>query len=120
MKQKREFISKVAPAPPWLEDDTTIDGIKIHLFGAWGECGSNHLFGEMVPRGEVWLVRSCGCFTDMPVAVDYMIQHVVWRPFLPDTSQYYLIPVARTPGAIVGTPVLALSRPMILLYGEGF
>ena len=77
----------------------------------------NHLVGDRVPEGKAWVIRAAGVFTSDGNPIEWMmeISHPVWQQ---GNACCHLIPVARSPGYASGTPVLALTREVVLLGGE--
>jgi hypothetical protein len=85
-------------------------------FMQWGNHGQGIVSTYAVPNGRIWLVRAAGVF-GTSLAANYMLQ--IDRPVKSQGNACcWLIPIARSPGDINGTPYLALERPLILHAGE--
>jgi hypothetical protein len=84
----------------------------------WGAKGQAHVDGAAVPEGKIWLIRAAGIFTNDGTDLEWMleIKHVLNGSS--DPNNWWLIPLQRTPGKANGTPVLALTREVVLTAGE--
>lgn len=86
----------------------------------WGEPGQAIVpvstdTNNYVPEGEVWRIRAAGIATDDGQMLEWMLQ-IQHR--LANGACCWLIPLHRQTGSAAGTPVLALSREVLLTSGE--
>lgn len=91
-------------------------------FLMWGTAGQSEIpaptdTAGFVPSSEVWQIRAAGIATTDGSAREYMleIQHTVWSQ---GNACCWMVPVHRHLGTALGTPTLALERPVVLHEGE--
>ena len=87
-------------------------------FLLWGAPGAGIVQSDPVPDGKVWIVRAAGLFTNdnMPPA-DYMLELI--RPVRSQGDACcWRIPLEKSPRPVNTTPLLALSRTVVLHQGE--
>lgn len=88
----------------------------------WGSAGQGIVpaasdTSSFVPSDEVWQIRAAGVATTDSVSREYMLQidHKVWSQ---GDACCWLVPLHRHLGTALGTPTLALERPVVLHAGE--
>ena len=83
----------------------------------WGTHGQSIVEVGPVPRGSMWLVRAAGGSTNVTLAkVEYMMEVV--RPVKAQGSVCcWRMPVVKSQ-ATSTTPLVALSRPLVMHEGE--
>lgn len=69
------------------------------------------LFLAFVPDGEVWRIDAAGIATTDGRALEWMLQIEL-------KAEQMLVPLERPTGLAGGTPVMAMTRPIILMPGE--
>lgn len=87
-------------------------------FLRWGAKGEAHVYGDVVPGGKLWLIRAAGIFTNDGTPLEWMLEIKHGLGGSMDPNNTWLIPLERTPGTANGTPVLALTREVVLVAGE--
>lgn len=91
------------------------------LFRQADPASPSHADGDYVPDGEVWIVRAAGIGTYQYVgpSLEYKLQ--IERAIYWPSGIYagtWLIPLAVNEGLVGGTPMLALTRTVILMPKE--
>lgn len=126
------LAAQFALLPPWDKgktqyvptNDPRVQQIRYFRVGA---NGVGNLVGDVVPKGQVWLIRAAGIFTNEVTPREWMMQILVNEPFGPGLAQpfgwageftWMLVPMHRLTGSALGTPTLAIDREVILMPGE--
>jgi len=95
--------------------DPRIKNIKFQVVG---DLGNGSVPGDVVPEGKIWLIESAGMFTDEQEPREWMLQIQINNPG--GTGGLWLCPLHRNNGSAWGTPILALSRRVVLIHNQTF
>lgn len=101
-------------------DESVLCAPEHRAWHRWGTPGAESFGGPIVPESEVWEVTAAGVAVKVRDDGSYdggefMMQKEVLTP---QGECCWYVPIARTAGGVVGTPVLALTQDVELRPGE--
>lgn len=85
----------------------------VNDFVKQGDPGEQEVVSDAVPANKAWLIRGAGVFGDNPTPLEYMLQID-----FPAGDGFDKIPIARSSGAVHGSPFLPIGYPLVLWPGE--